>query len=223
MTVTFVTAMILPPGPMFRSVDHYFKAFEKLAATGVQIIAYIDSRLSMQSSFANVTVIPTTPTFSDVDFTLPSSRNPAKDSAEYMQIQLMKLKFLAETVDRTDAEFLAWIDFGISAIFRDSDRCIQRIREISTETYRQDKIIVPGIWEGGRHDIWNKICWRYCGGFIVGHRTLFARAYQRQTEVYTANLPRITWEVNYWVLMSDCFHWYRADHNDSILDARNIS
>lgn len=223
MTVTFVTALVLPPGPMFRTVDHYFSKFNKLAETGVPIFAYIDSRLSIQLPFANVTVIPTTPIFSDVSFSLPSIRNPTKDTAEYMQIQLMKLKFLSETIARTDSEFLAWVDFGLFAIFKDSDRCTERIRTLSTQTYRQDKILIPGVWTGNRHDIWNKICWKYCGGFMIGHRTIIEHAYKRQTELYSANLPRITWEVNYWVLMSDCFHWYKADHDETILDARNIS
>jgi hypothetical protein len=219
----FVTALILPPGPMFRTVDHYFEKFKKLAETGVQIFAYIDSRLSMQTSYVNVTVIPTTPTFSDLVFKLPSTRNPTKDTAEYMQIQLMKLKYLSETLARTEDEFLAWIDFGIFAIFKDPDRCSERIRTLSTSTFRRDKILIPGCLNPGRYDLWHSICWRYCGGFMIGHRSLFERAYQRQTELYMANLPRITWEVNYWVLMSDCFDWYKADHDDSILDAKNIS
>jgi hypothetical protein len=223
MTVTFVTALVLPPGPMFRPIDHYFKHFETLANTGVQIVAYIDSRLTMEHSYSNVLVVPTEPIFSDRVFTLPYERNATKDTAEYMQIQLMKLKFLSETSTRTDADFLAWIDFAVFAIFKDPQRCAQRIRELSLSTYRQDKILIPGCWSNRVHNLWYNICWRYCGGFMIGHRSLFERAYQRQAELFKANLPRITWEVNYWVLMSDCFQWYQADHDDSILDARNIS
>lgn len=224
MTVTFVTALVLPPGPMFRPIDHYFRHFNTLANTGVQIVVYLDIRLTLKiHSYSNVTVIPVEPTFSDIAFTLPYERNPTKDTAEYMQIQLMKLKFLSETLMRTDADFLAWIDMAVFAIFKHPERCAERIRELSLSTFRKDKILIPGCWSNRLYYIWNMICWRYCGGFMIGHRSLIERAYQRQTELYTANLPRITWEVNYWVLMSDCFHWYKADHDDSILDARNIS
>ena len=222
MPVTFVTALVLQSGPMFRTVGHYVKNFETLAATGVPILAYIDSRVSLTPS-PNVTIIPTTPTFSDIAFRLPSARDPVKDTAEYMQIQLMKLKFLTDAAARADTEFVAWIDFGLFAIFKDPDACARRIREIAEGTYCRDKILIPGIWKGDRHDIWNKICWKYCGGFMIGHRDLVERVYRRQAEVYKSNLPRITWEVNYWVLMSDCFRWYKADHDDSILDARNMS
>ena len=43
--VTFVTALYLPAGPMFKPVDTYFANFEQLAGTGIPLILYLDTRL----------------------------------------------------------------------------------------------------------------------------------------------------------------------------------
>ena len=50
----------------------------------------------------------------------------------------------------------------------------------------------------------------------LGSRDLFEAAEQQQSRLVQQHLPRLTWEVNYWALMT-CFQWYQADHDDSML------
>lgn len=52
---------------------------------------------------------------------------------------------------------------------------------------------------------------------MLGPRDQVAAAYMRQMELVRANLPRLTWEVNYWTMMEDHFTWYSANHDDSML------
>lgn len=217
MTVTFVTAFVRPK-TSYRSVDAYVSEFNKLASTGVSIILFLDSSLQLDTFPKNVQIIPTSVTTDWLPDTLefPSRRNPSKDTLDYFCIQLMKLKWLRDAVEVTSSSHLAWIDFGAFHMFRDTARCQQMLQTIAVSDFPSQKIIAPGCWSSGVYD-WNSVCWRFCGTFLLGHRSLFEEAYRRQTQRVHAKLPRITWEVNYWAEMEDLFEVYLADHDDSLL------
>ena len=224
MNVTFVTAFFKQAN-MYYSVEHYFKHFEQLANTGVQILLFLDETLQdygteLCCKFPNVTV----PECATLDISclpenieLPVVRNDKKDTAEYMIIQLQKLHLLSKARLYTDRPFLAWIDFGIFHVFRDKDACTQKLRDIEISLFQTEQIYSASCWPRGTYDIWNCICWRFCGGFLLGHRDLFDAAYQEQTRLVQENLPRLTWEVNYWAMMDDFFLAFPANHDDSIL------
>jgi len=213
----FVTAF-LRPKTGYRSVDVYFSEFEKLAGTGVPVLLFLDKEFLDRSFPPNVRVIPTTLDTSWVphDVVLPAHRNETKDTVEYFCIQLMKMQFLCEARTYTDDEFLAWIDFGAFHMFRDISQCTQMLQTIAMSEFPRDKILAPGCWPSGVYD-WNSVCWRFCGTFLIGHRELFPRALERQTQLVQTQLPRLTWEVNYWAQMDDLFTVYSADHNDTLL------
>ena len=101
-------------------------------------------------------------------------------------------------------------------MFRDISQCTQMLQTIARSEFPRDKILAPGCWPSGVYD-WNSVCWRFCGTFLIGHRELFPRALERQTQLVQTQLPRLTWEVNYWAQMDDLFTVYSADHNDTLL------
>lgn len=224
MSVTFVTAFF-GQQTMFRPVDTYFSLFNELASTGIQIVLFLDSQfkhrgIEICSRFPNVTipeyVTLDTSVLSDT-IVLPEARNVVKDTAEYMCIQLEKLHMLTKASAYTSRPFLAWIDFGIFRIFQDKEACAHILRSIETSMYNTEAIYAPGCWDTGNYNIWNAICWRFCGGFLLGHRDLFKPAYEEQLRLVITNLPRLTWEVNYWTLMNHRFQWYFANHDDTIV------
>ena len=225
MTVTFVTALYLPSGPMFRNVDAYFEHFERLAETGVPLIVYLDSRLTERGSvllgrFSNILRIE----YVDLDKSwvpetvyLPQQRNPNKDTIDYFCIQLSKLYLLSRSSGLVDTSHIAWIDFGIFHIFKNPVAVSDCLRLISASEFPTDKIIAPGCWPVGHYNVWNAICWRFCGGFLLGAVGLFEAAAARQHSLVLGNMPGLTWEVNYWAMMEEYFTNFRADHDDTII------
>lgn len=208
----WVTAF-LTPKTTYRSIDTYLAEFAKLANTGIPLLLFTDVEFPVPS---NVRVLPITLTVPP-HVELPLYRNPNKDTAEFLWIQLHKLWCLQEATKYTDDPFLAWIDFSIFHVFRNVEECTQTIQTLAARTdFPTDRILAPGCWKAGNYGL-EAVCWRFCGGFLLGHRDLFAPAYARQMALVEAQLPKLSWEVNYWSQMDDAFHMYPADHDDSLL------
>lgn len=212
----FVTAF-LAPKTTYRSVERYFAEFQRLTETGVPILLFLDTVFLDRSFPSNVRVIPTSLDMSWVPdrLCLPAHRNTEKDTVEYFCIQLSKLAYLVKAREYTDDEFLAWIDFGVFHMIRDAETCERLLRQIATSEFPKDTILAPGCWPSGEYD-WNSVCWRFCGTFLLGHRDLFPSALERQTYLVNHQLPRLTWEVNYWAQMEEHFHVYMANHDDTL-------
>ncbi len=215
----FVTAFVRPKTP-YRSVDTYFEQFATLAATGIPLLLFLDMEFLPRSFPPNVRVIPTRLDMSWVptDVILPAHRNPGKDTVEYFCIQASKLAYLTKAREFTDDPFLAWIDFAAFHMVRDPSGTADRLRLLATSEVPRDRILAPGCWAAGTYD-WNSVCWRFCGTFLLGHRDLFPPALEAQTRLIRAQLPRLTWEVNYWAQMEEHFHVYPANHDDSLFSA----
>jgi hypothetical protein len=222
--VTFVSALYLPSGPINKPVDTYFSLFERLAGTGVPLIIYVDNRLSdraegLRLRFPNI--LECVPSVLDRslmvrDVILPSVRNYDKDTADYMCIQLTKLRLMAE-VARKNLGVLAWIDFGIYHMFKDWDRCDTLLRTVANSEFVGERILSPG-YKNVFINLFEHICWKHCGSLLVGKGSAFINAYERQTALVHKHMPRLTWEVNYWAMMDECFEIYIANHNDHILE-----
>jgi hypothetical protein len=217
--VTFVSALVLPTNT-YRTVDKYIQYFNQLASTGIPILLYLDESLrnygkSLPTNVRVVEYVSARPPWVAV---LPKNRTPEKDTVQYMQIQLRKLEFVTDALRHTDDEFLAWIDFGIYHMCKNELRWKQLLTTIAYSTFPKERLFSPGCWEQKEYSIWDTICWRFCGSFVLGHRSLFPRAFERQSELVVEGLPRLTWEVNYWTQMEDMFQVYIADHNDSLIE-----
>jgi len=220
--VTFVSALVLPSNT-FRRVDKYIEHFEQLASTGIPILLYLDTTLrdygeNLPKVHPNVRVIDYVSVRPPWTVRLPIHRTPEKDTIEYMQIQLRKLEFVVDALQHTTDEFVAWIDFGVYHMCKNVSRWNEILTHVSVSTFPKGRLITPGCWDQNQYPIWDIICWRFCGSFILGHRSVFPKAFQRQSELVVDGLPRITWEVNYWIQMEEMFQVYRANHDDSLLE-----
>ena len=225
MGVTFVTALILPSGPTYKPIDRYFSLFEQLVKTGIPIILYLDARLQSRgeilcSNYKNILQC----TYSVIDTSqralniiLPSVRDFEKDTADYMSIQLTKLRLMAEVATYTSG-YLAWIDFGIYHMFKNTDLCNEWLKLIAKSGgFSTTRILSPG-YKTIYTNLFEHICWRHCGSLLLGESTCFPPAYARQSELVREHMPYLTWEVNYWAMMMDHFQIYIAMHDDSILE-----
>ena len=228
MPTTFVTAFYLQPEVATRRLDEYFYNFEMLAGTGVPIILYLDTALKevgekILGKYSNVKI----PEYVNLDvswtpcreFVMPSNREEKKDNPYYMFIQLNKLHLLKKATKVAGTDFLAWIDFGAFRMWHDYELCKMLLIRISTSNFPNRRILTPGCWKSpeGTFDIWNDVCWRFCGTFMLGHKSLFRAARDRQAELVRASLPKLTWEINYWTMMEEHFQQYWGDHNEALL------
>lgn len=217
MSVTLVTAF----HPVRSDLQSYLNKFEDIVATGLPILLFLDVSCQLPIEYPNVRVIPVSLDTSWVppNVQLPANRSQTKDTQEYLALMLHKLKYMAEAGSLCTTPYLAWIDFGVSHILRTPAVTWQKVRSLASFSSPVDTIFVPGCWGpvGADTDRWDSVCWRFCGGFMVGPRDQFKAAYARQMEIVNANLPRLTWEVNYWSMMEEYFTWYAGDHNDSMI------
>ena len=216
MTVTFVTAFFTPKTP-YRSLETYLAHFRPFAATGVPILLFLDPDVSVDVP-ANVRILSRRLDLSWIpeEVQLPAVRTPTKDTREYFAIQLEKLHILADAVAHTETSHLAWLDFGAFHMFCDHARSTDLLQEIAVSSFPSSRILAPGCWPPGLYD-WNRVSWRFCGTFLLGHRDLFRPAYEAQTKLVRDQLPRLTWEVNVWAQMEEHFEVYLANHDDTLL------
>lgn len=235
MRVVYVSAFIVPKSnELFRSSTEYQRCFERMAQSGIDLRLFLDKSMKdygedVVQRFPNVKLLDEVeseelPPLRFDDFQLPSQRNLRKDTAEYILIQHRKLPLVERAVqletDKDNDTFFAWIDFGFFHLIED-DASKQRavgeaLRNVSLLSLPTERIISPGCWHRKivqQVDLWNQICWRFCGSFLIGHHSLWSTAAQRQQELVQQNLPRITWEVNMWTVMEDLFFVLPANHN----------
>lgn len=218
--LTFVTAFY----PTRTDVDlvSYWSQFHQLVSTGVPILLFLDPAHPPVDLPDTVRVFrrPLQRILPEgVEPQLPAHRNVPKDTVEFMTLILHKLYFLAEACDETDASHLAWIDFRVFHVFKFPELAKTKIRALMRCSFRGlTKLLSPGCWAPcPTFDITSTVCWRYCGGLVLGPRDAIRPAWHRQMELVHTHLPVLAWEVNYWSRMDDVFEWYAGDHNDSLL------
>jgi hypothetical protein len=214
--LTYVTAFYLIRTDVV--LDEYIQEFHKLVSTGVPILLFLDPAVQLEISAPNVTIayLP----FELIDnAVLPRHRNESKDTLEFLSLMLMKMKCMSEALKYTPSSHLAWVDFRVFHVVRDTREVQKRLRSLTRVSFPGLKtILAPGCWAPTPNfDILNSICWRFCGGFFLGPREIFPLAYQQQTNLVQHYLPHLTWEVNYWTKMEELFTWFPGDHNDSII------
>jgi hypothetical protein len=221
--ITYVTAFLLRPESK-HPVEEYKAHFERLAATGISIVLFLDRQVSWTFP-ENVHVLPVSLEETWVAQNVPEcvelpSIRSASDTREYLMIQNSKTEFVwrASELNPWKTEWFAWIDFGICHVFREPERTLERIR-----------ILVPpecpcirtaGIWEGSYPDFFNQVCWRYAGGFFLIHQSRIEKFHEAVQTSILRILPQFAWEVNVWADVERRgveLGWYRADHNDTII------
>lgn len=226
MNVTYVTAFHLLrhdeqtyKNNIRQDIRTYLDNFDKIASTGIPIVVFLDKECQLQKEYPNVTVVPSQMGMEWIpqDVDLPKHRNQIKDNRDFLVLMLHKMKYMNDALAHCDTPYLAWIDFGISHIIKYPRTTFQKLVHLQSFSQPLTTIVSPGCWGQNTEFVKDSVYWRFCGGFFLGPREVFPRAYERQTELVKHHLPALTWEVNYWALMDDMFSWYAANHDDSIL------
>jgi len=229
MTITFVSAFYAPStSSVYRSTEFYFSMFEHLASTQLPILLFLDKTLRDQGErlleqYPNLKIEYTTlekPWLPDNELVLPTTRNEVKDTVDYFHIQLSKLRHLSRASQMVHTTHLAWIDFGIFHVMNDKDYAKQLLQEIYEIKLPLNIVFSPGCWDPRTKNLeyfdHDEIEWYHCGGFMIGDTKLFNDLCEKQDALVRRYLPTLTWEVNYWSMMTD-FAVYAADHDETML------
>lgn len=207
-----------------RSVEEYKRYFEQLASTKIPIVLFLDANLKWTfSSNVRIIRIPKEDlwTYQHVpdNAQLPSQRD-ACDTLEYMRLMNSKsdLVYIASHINPFRTEWFAWIDFGIVHIFREPERTLQRISRLTPPSYPCMK--TAGIWPYTPEDNFERISWRFAGGFFLIHKSLADKFHEGMCTLIKHKLPKFAWEVNLWAELEKTgfdFGWYASDHDDTII------
>ncbi len=235
--ITFVTAFYITKNPC-KTVDVYFNQFKKLASTGINIAVYISPEyknelLDICHVHPNVKLINTVFIENSMIYECVERKNPKiafngnvqKDTKEYMIIQNTKIECIKDAIDKNvfNTEYFSWIDFGLFHVIKHIESS-DLLRKIASSQFKKDNIIIPGCWNKG-YSYTNGICWRFCGGFFIGHKNACIDMYNKYKTflpIFLEKYNLLTWEVNIWAAMEHETSWnpdwYLADHNDSIIN-----
>jgi hypothetical protein len=223
--ITFVTSFLRSDNPK-HSLDAYRAYFQPLADRGLPIVLFLDKSIDWEfppnvkvyrvDGCSNTWIGHTIPD----NAVLPRIRGP-NDTLLYLKIQNSKLHRMldAARINPFETEWFAWIDFGLTHVFRTPIQTIDRLEMLQPP--ETPCLQTAGIWGYSVADVWDRICWRFAGGFLLAHRSKLPDVCSKYESIIARNLPRFTWEVNYWALLESeegiDFGWFVADHNDTII------
>jgi len=236
MPVTFVTAFLhlFEDRSNLRSPSTHIQHFHTIASTGIPIYLFIsnmfrDDYERICGGLTNVHVeymelyeFEAYKAIEDLHVNLPSQRNGMKDTKNFLVLMNTKLECLHLAMESPSlkSSHYAWIDFGIKHVLTDAS--LSRLIDISNTNFGCI-LAMPGCW-AKTPVFFDKIHWRFCGGFFVGDKVLLEAFYQASKALWESTCMSycLTWEVNYWAYLEErgMIHpiWYPGDHNDSILD-----
>lgn len=221
--ITYVSGFFLRDSAK-HTIDAYRCYFEALASTNIPIVLFLDEQLDWTFT-PNVYVISISKndlwTFQNVPETcnLPHHRDTC-DTLDYMKMMNAKsdLVFIAKHLNLFQTQWFAWIDFGIVHVFRDTEQTLRRITELTPPFVPCMK--TAGIWQHIPENVFERICWRFAGGFFLIHESLVDKFHDAVRETIQKNLPNFAWEVNVWAELERTgfdLGWYPANHDDSII------
>jgi len=164
---------------------------------------------------------------------LPLVRTEAKDTVAFLTLMNAKTDFVEEVARTTSFPQVAWIDFNVWHVVRDAAATSKKLQEIATSRLPTEFVSIPGCWEktAAATVPWDRICWRFCGGFFVGSKeavVAFAVKAREALPRLLAERGGLTWEVNVWAALEQelgdngLLTWYKADHNDTLFDVSAV-
>jgi hypothetical protein len=240
--ITFITAFYSPSEKQFKTTEFYFKMFEELASSSVNIMIYLDDKYvdkgkELLEKYNNVrieyknfnNIKKDILEFDEKNIILPSTINKKKDTIDYLYIQLSKLYHLAlySRNKQNKDTHIAWIDFGIFYLFKEKELAKMLLKIISKLQLPKDVVLAPGSTSNDlfyvyKDRLFDIVTWFFCGSFMIGDINLFNELYEQQMKLVYENLPKLTWEVNYWAIMHQQIKEKfiiieNCDHNDTMI------
>jgi hypothetical protein len=157
---------------------------------------------------------------------IPIHRNKEKDTFEFMVLMNAKAEFLHKIAEENpfQTDQFAWVDFCIFHVLHNAPISQKRLEMLCNAKLKEDHpLVIPGCWSARSKAPQDAIHWRFCGGFYMGTKKGCQEFFAYHRKYLPTAYDGVTWEVNYWATIevkepTFSVRWYKADHNDSILD-----
>lgn len=238
-SLVFVTALLdlREDRSKDRSVETRVRHFKQLASSGIPLVLFLSRSYASYdfSAFSNVRVVGLE--FEDLPLwkklightiRLPPHRTPHHDTPHFLILMNSKVDLLRKAMDLVPASVshYAWIDFNVTHVVKTGlGPFLNRLQMLANSRLRTPALFFPGCWDKGvgRGGEFERIMWRFCGGFFLGDR---ASLEQFGTLLQEKGVPAmlekgLTWEVNLWAYLenAEAFspRWYKADHDASLV------
>ena len=206
--------------------DSIIESFQPFLNTNLKIVFFTDFE---ELSLGNVEQInlPRSElvSFQQESANLPEYRNKEKDTLEFLQLMNAKPEFLHRAKKHIEAKTYVWFDFGILKIIKNKENFINSMALLDQASV-EGKVVIPGCINKDLINFNNLFVypiWRFCGGLLIVSSTVVDKFHELHLAILEScrNAGSLTWEVNLWAKIEadnpDIFHWYKADHNDSIM------
>jgi hypothetical protein len=149
---------------------------------------------------------------------LPLGANPAKDTHDYILIQLNKVSWCTAAARFNPFKTLlfTWIDFGINYIMNGVSLKDAVSYIIPQKVYPSTIRIAGCQYFSPPHHHPSQLVWKYCGGLFCGDLAMLQRMQtdQRTVVVQLLDSNIVTWEVTVWYYMQAPYlDRYIAYHN----------
>jgi hypothetical protein len=231
MQPTFVSALIdlEEDRPVDKSMDRYLGLFNLLQSSGIRIHLFLSpkfrGRIHLQNGIIEYLTLQELETYRVAPQGLPHYRNALHDTRNFLLLMNAKTELVRRAIasEMHPSTHFAWIDFGICHMFRTPELTLETLRDLSG--LPESCLYVPGCWSPQTTVPLAHVVWRFCGSFFIGDKASVLQFAKRVLEVIPT-LPHLTWEVNVWAHLETLgwgSTWYKADHNDSILDIPGTS
>jgi len=154
---------------------------------------------------------------------LPINRNLEKDTLKYIALMNSKIEFIKKALPFVNTPYIAWIDAGIAKIFK-SEKTLSKLENLKIVDL--ENILIPGAYKRNLQfsELFQNIFWVFLGGFFICNKNIVLKFYDLSISSINKFLSfhKISWEVNVWIDIYNnndkFFEWYKADHNDSIIE-----
>jgi len=236
-SLVFVTALLdlREDRSLDRSVEVRVRHFKQLASSGIPLVLFLSRSYASHdlSAFFNVRIewfefedLPLWKRLIGSTVRLPPQRTPHHDTPHFLILMNSKVDLLLTAMNHVAASHYAWIDFNVTHVVKKGlGPFLNRLQLLANSRLRTPALFFPGCWDKGvgRGNEFEKIMWRFCGGFFLGDR---ASLEQFGTLIREKGVPAmlekgLTWEVNLWAYLenTEAFspRWYKADHDASLV------
>ena len=231
MQPTFVSALIDldEDRPVDKSTERYIGLFNLLQTSGIRFHLFLSPKfrghVQVHNGIIEYITLKDLETVRAAPEGLPAYRNALHDTRNFLALMNAKTELVRRAMDSQmhSSTHFAWIDFGICHMFRTPHLTLNTLRDLSG--LPSTCLYLPGCWDRLGSVAISHVVWRFCGSFFVGDKAS-CRDFADRVLAVLPTLPHLTWEVNVWAHLETLGWtptWYKADHNDSILDIPTTS
>jgi tetratricopeptide (TPR) repeat protein len=220
-----------------RTFEDQLKDYIPFLQSGADVLIFLNEDIPtiqyLKKSFPNLhtTTHPQTTlhAYKLTDVQLPSGRNVEKDTLEYIQFGNAKPELLHLAAEQIPGRVgYVWFDFDVLRLSKTPSIFLKRLGRAAEAFHTTpNKILIPGCVEKDKvngEKVYQFPMWRFCGEILLVPQSLVS-TFHVLTGIQLnvcADQKTLTWETNLWAALEqthpEMFHWYSADHNDSLVE-----